>query len=190
MILAATSIACDRGGRRVFENLSFTLNAGGYIELRGPNGTGKSSLLRLLAGFDQPAAGTLTSTVEAVYIGHTDAIKPALTVTENLDFWRACFNGTDTNSALSTFNLQTLAHDPASLLSQGQKRRLALSRLVLVQRPLWLLDEPTVGLDTLSLDIIRTLMKNHLSAGGAIIAATHQDVGLKPTSTITLQDRS
>jgi heme exporter protein A len=189
VILTATTLACDRGGRRIFDNLSFSLKAGDYVELRGPNGTGKSSLLRLLAGFDQPSQGTLTSSVEALYIGHADASKPALTLLENLDFWSDCFNGGDSKTALAAFNLQTLANDPASLLSQGQKRRLALCRLALIRRPLWLLDEPTVGLDASSLHILRTLMMAHLAADGAIIAATHQDVGLKPDSTITLRER-
>jgi heme exporter protein A len=190
VILTATALACDRGGRRVFDNLSFSLNDGEYLELRGANGTGKSSLLRLLAGFDAPAEGTLTQATEAIYIGHADAIKPSLTVTENLEFWRDCFASCDVTQALATFNLQSLANDSVSLLSQGQKRRVALSRLALIGRPLWLLDEPTVGLDAASLIILRTLMTKHLASGGAIIAATHQDMGLKPAATITLQERA
>jgi heme exporter protein A len=197
VILTATDIACDRGGRRVFENLGFTLIPGDYLELRGTNGAGKSSLLRLLAGFNEPAAGTLTMEPgngriadQANYVGHHDAIKPVLTVRENLTFWKAAFGTGNVDDALLSFGLVSLADDAARLLSQGQKRRLALSRLALISRPVWLLDEPTVGLDTSAVENLCIQIKKHVSNGGAAIVATHETSIITPTQTITLADRS
>ncbi len=189
MILEAENITCDRGGRRVFENLSFRLKAGDCLELRGANGAGKSSLLRLLAGFDTPASGGIKASGEAIFVGHSDAIKPALTVRENLDFWARCFDSQKASEALSAFNLHAMGDQPAAYLSQGQKRRLALSRLALLDRPLWLLDEPTVGLDAASVDMLCTLMKSRLASGGAIVAATHTDLPVPPSQTLTLPVR-
>ncbi len=170
----------------MFENLTFAAGSGELIELRGPNGAGKSSLLRLLAGLDAPAAGQLEISGDSIYVGHADAIKLPLTVSENLSFWRDCFGSGDVPAALRAFHLEALADDPAYLLSQGQKRRLALARLALVDRSLWLLDEPTVGLDTAALENLRTLMKTHLAGGGTIIAATHAALEIDATRTLTL----
>jgi heme exporter protein A len=192
MQLTATDLACDRGGRRVFGPVSFSLGPGGYLELRGPNGTGKSSLLRLLAGFDAPVGGVLRldgaeRVAEAAhYVGHLDAIKPALTVRENLSFWRDFLGGGDVAAALGAFDLTALADDPAGLLSQGQRRRLALSRLALVNRPLWLLDEPTVGLDTASLGRLETLIAKHRASGGLLVAATHANLSAEPSTTLNM----
>lgn len=193
-MLTVTDLACDRGGRRVFQSVSFNLRAGGYLELRGPNGTGKSSLLRLLAGFDAPAGGELQLdgaerlAEVAHYVGHLDAIKPALTVRENLAFWQAFLGGGDLGAALDAFHLAPLAQDPAGLLSQGQRRRLALSRLALVRRPLWLLDEPTVGLDAASLERLGALIAAHRATGGLLVAATHADLAALPTATLNMGD--
>ena len=184
--LTAHNLSCDRGGRRIFENLAFSVTPGSYVELRGPNGAGKSSLLRLLAGFDQPASGTLAMDGALHYVGHLDALKPALTVQENLQFWCDYFGTGNMQRGLEAFALAHLAEDPAALLSQGQKRRLALSRLALVERPIWLLDEPTVGLDAASLARLENLMRAQLASGGIILAATHADLAVKPTGTVTL----
>jgi len=132
LVLEAKSLACERGGRLVFENLNFSVKSGEVIELRGPNGAGKSSLLRMIAGLNKPAHGSLNVTSgvvneQAHYIGHNEAIKPAFTVGENLRFWQSFLGGTG-EPALKPFRLEKLADDEARLLSQGQKRRFALSR--------------------------------------------------------------
>ena len=195
LVLEAKSLACERGGRLIFKDLSFAICSGEVVELRGPNGSGKSSLLRLLAGLNKPVAGRLvftnsTSVMPATaiaenahYIGHHETVKPALTVKENLAFW-SDFQGGVAN--LTTFKLQHLADDQARLLSEGQRRRLSLSRLVSVKRPIWLLDEPTVGLDQIALADLRDIIEAHLSCGGLAIAATHADLGLAKIRTIKL----
>ena len=159
MELTANDLTCERGGRIVFRNVSLALSRGQLMQLTGPNGSGKSSLLRLIAGLNEPQAGRcaeggeadLTIGQQAHYIAHQEAVKTALTVQENLAFWRDFLGGGDVDEALAAFDLARLSSYPAGLLSAGQKRRLALARLVLVPRVLWLLDEPTVGLDTASL---------------------------------------
>jgi len=191
LVLEAKALACERGGRMVFKNLSFTLHSGECVELRGPNGAGKSSLLRLIAGLNQPAEGTLTLNSpapineQAHYIGHSEAIKPALTVAENLRFWQS-FLGGGKAQALSAFRLERLAEDQARLLSEGQKRRLSLSRLIAVSRPIWLLDEPTVGLDQAALADVRREISNHLAQGGMVMAATHAALDIKGAKVLEL----
>jgi heme exporter protein A len=195
MRLEAKNLSCERGGRTVFQNLNFEIASGEFAELRGPNGAGKSSLLRLLAGLNVPESGSLTfeggkheATIaeQAHYIGHAEANKPALTVQENLGFWSELL-GADLNpKATSYFNLDGLADDQALLLSAGQKRRLALTRLMLAHRPIWLLDEPSVGLDAASLVLLQNQIKNHVAHGGIVIAATHTDLGINATRHITL----
>ncbi|MBG1233656.1 heme ABC exporter ATP-binding protein CcmA [Aestuariivirga litoralis] len=185
MVLEARSLACERGGREVFRDLDFSVKSGEALELRGPNGSGKSSLLRLLAGLNKYSKGTFTLTSvipdtvgeHAHYIGHQEATKSALSVQENLAFWSTFLSG-EAFSDLKSFRLDRLADDEARLLSEGQRRRLALSRLVAVKRPLWLLDEPTVGLDQTALTDLRREMTSHLAQGGLIIAATHAALGL------------
>jgi heme exporter protein A len=190
--LDVTDLACHRGGRQVFEGVSFSLGAGELLELRGPNGSGKSSLLRLIAGLDEPERGAikLTGTEyrnEALHlIGHAEASKPVLTVSENLQFWSDFLGGGEVASSLSAFNMQALADVSASLLSEGQRRRLALTRLVLVRRPLWLLDEPSVGLDQAASEQLRGVMRSHLAQGGMIIASTHVDLGIVSQKSLQL----
>ena len=192
LVLEARSLACERGGRLIFDDLNFSVKSGEAVELRGPNGAGKSSLLRLLAGLNPPSSGSVAYSVPNTglneashYIGHLEAIKPALSVRENLAFWARFFGG-DSTGALAVFKLEALADDPASLLSEGQRRRLALSRLVAAPRPVWLLDEPTVGLDVTALEDLRSVMQLHLDRGGLILAATHQPLGLKRVATLNL----
>jgi heme exporter protein A len=184
--LTVSNLSCERGGRRVFSGLSLQANAGDLIALRGPNGSGKSSLLRLLAGLDQPAAGGISIVGKITYVGHLDAIKSALTVRENLNFWAAVSNAGKTDVALAAFNLLPLADEQAAILSQGQRHRLALSRLALAGHGIWLLDEPTVGLDDASLQRLRELITTHCEGNGIIIAATHVDLGLPVMKTLTL----
>jgi heme exporter protein A len=183
-VLAAEDVAVFRGERLVFRDLSLTVPAGGALVLAGPNGSGKSTLLRLLAGLVRPAAGRLQWDGEdaladiaghgrrVAYLGHQDAVKPGLTVTENLRF-AAAVSGRPVLAALQAVALQDLADLPARMLSAGQKRRLALSRLVLSAAPVWLLDEPTLGLDTASIERFGSLLATHRAAGGMVVAATH-----------------
>lgn len=199
MELAATDLTCERGGRIVFRNVSLSLRSGQLMQLTGPNGSGKSSLLRLIAGLNEAQAGTVTLHggsadlsigQQAHYIAHQEAVKAALTVFENLDFWRGFLGGGDVGAALDAFDLTRLSSYPAGLLSAGQKRRLALARLVLVPRVLWLLDEPTVGLDSASLDRLVNVMAAQLDRGGMIIAATHVPLGREPDARLDLGART
>ena len=169
------------------------------MQLTGPNGAGKSSLLRLIAGLNEAAAGTLVLAggdsdlaigQQAHYIAHQEAVKTALTVEENLAFWRDFLGGGSLEAALEAFALSRFASFQAGLLSAGQKRRLALARLALITRRLWLLDEPTVGLDTASLARLVAVMSAHLDRGGMIIAATHVPLGRDPDLRLDLEGRT
>jgi heme exporter protein A len=197
--LQAKSLACQRGGRLVFSNVNLALAQGQLLELRGPNGSGKSSLLRLIAGLGEPVAGEitleggspdLTIGQQAHYAAHQEAIKSPLTVAENLQFWGDFLGGGDLKGALDAFDLADLAEYPAALLSAGQKRRLSLSRLALVPRLLWLLDEPTLGLDAASLEKLMRLLRGHLSAGGLAVIATHTALALTADATLVLGQAS
>jgi heme exporter protein A len=192
--LHASNLACERNGRLVFSNLSFTIMPGQCAELRGANGAGKSSLLRLIAGLVPIAQGTLALEGEADitqhlhFIAHQDAMKSAMTVEDNLRFWCAVLGGHDIDPALSAFNLAALKSDPVQLLSAGQRRRLTLSRLFLRHRPLWLLDEPMTALDVATQDLLRKHIRKHLDENGMVLAATHGDLGVTPDQTISLGD--
>ncbi len=195
MQLKANNLTCERGGRTVFRDVALTLKPGELMQLTGPNGSGKSSLLRLIAGLNEQASGTLALEgskndlaigQQAHYIAHQEAVKSALSVFENLNFWRGFLGGGDVGEALAAFDLTRLASYPAGLLSAGQKRRLALARLVLVPRLLWLLDEPTVGLDAASLERLVKVMSRQLDEGGMIIAATHVPLGREPDRRLEL----
>lgn len=190
MKILGQQLACERGGRMVFTDLDFTARAGRMLVLRGPNGAGKTSLLRLIAGLAEPAAGSLifedaplpadSQLGEHVhFIAHQDAIKLNLTVEENLKFWAGFLGGGDAAVAMQAMNLDQLGGYQAQLLSAGQKRRLGLARLALVEKPVWLLDEPTVGLDTASQQLLANMMTRHLEDGGIIIASTHIDLPVK-----------
>ncbi|MEO6609067.1 MAG: heme ABC exporter ATP-binding protein CcmA [Aestuariivirga sp.] len=199
MRLVAQDISCERGGRLIFEGLSFSLEQGELLELRGANGAGKSSLLRLIAGLNQSPTGSLaleqaspeSSLAENChYIGHADANKSALTLRQNLSFWAAFMGDGDVEKGLKAFDLASIADDPTRLLSSGQKRRLSLARLATVERTLWLLDEPTVGLDQNSTSKLNELLHSHLSTGGMAIVATHADLGVKAKKNLTLKARA
>ena len=195
MQLNGENLTCERGGRTVFTDVRFSVSAGQLLQLTGPNGSGKSSLLRLIAGLNETAEGSLTLeggsadlTIgqQAHLIAHQEAVKSALTARENLAFWRGFLGGGDIDAALAAFDLARLSSYPAGLLSAGQKRRLALARLVLVPRLLWLLDEPTVGLDAASLARLVQVMAAHLEKGGMIVAATHVPLGREPDARLDL----
>lgn len=190
MQLTADKLACVRGGREVFRDVSFTLGGGEALLVTGRNGAGKSSLLRVLAGLVRLAAGRLALEggeadapvgEQAHYLGHLDALKTALSVAENLQFWAGFLGANEAavEPALAAVDLARLAGLPAAYLSAGQRRRLSLARLVAIRRPLWLLDEPTSALDAASQTRLSELMREHLASGGMIVAATHGNIGLE-----------
>lgn len=179
MSLIAENLSVSRGGIAVLENVALALSPGRALILRGPNGSGKTTLLRTLAGLQPPLRGRIGADEAAlVYAGHADGIKGALSVRENLAFWAAIFGGGDVEAALSAYALAPLADRPAAALSAGQKRRLGLARLIVARRSVWLLDEPTVSLDTDATAMFVAVMRGHLSNGGSAIIATHIALGL------------
>jgi heme exporter protein A len=189
--LSGEAVSCVRGERNVFSNLDFSISAGEALAVVGPNGSGKSSLLRLIAGLIAIAAGTirlsgaddtLTLPEQIHFLGHRDAVKPSLTVLENITFWFDFLGGNGGRStpsaALDAVGLGHLSHLPTAFLSAGQRRRLSIARLIALKRPVWLLDEPTTALDEAARTTIAGLMADHLRGGGLIIAATHQPLGI------------
>jgi heme exporter protein A len=197
MRLSAQNLACRRGGREVFTGLGFSLAAGEAVAVTGRNGSGKSSLLRLIGGLVRPAGGRidlegadpdLTVAEQAHYLGHQDALKPSLTVLENLQFWSRYLGGESATpeSGLAAVGLGGLAELPAAYLSAGQRRRLSIARLVTVKRPIWLLDEPTSALDSPAQARLAELMRQHLAGGGLILVATHGPTGLDRAQELSL----
>jgi heme exporter protein A len=194
-MLEAQGLAAFRGERLVFERVGFTLEAGGALLLTGPNGSGKSTLLRVLAGLVPPAAGRLlwngadalaeleTHAGRIAWLGHQDAVKPGLTVAENLAFLAP--RGA-VPAALEAHGLRALADLPARMLSAGQRRRLALARLELSQAPLWLLDEPTLGLDAASVAAFGARLAAHRARQGCVVAATHVPLPLPGAAELSL----
>jgi heme exporter protein A len=179
MSLSVTDLTIARGGVPVLEGLSFSLIPGHAMILRGPNGIGKTTLLRTVAGLQPPVSGTVTGAEDQIaYAGHSDGIKPTLTVTENLKFWASVFGAGSIDGALKAYDLEALADRHAGNLSAGQKRRLGLSRLVVTGRPIWVLDEPTVSLDVNAVAMFADAVRAHLGQGGSALIATHIDLGL------------
>jgi heme exporter protein A len=200
MRLFASGLTCVRSGREVFAGLDFSVAAGEALVVLGRNGAGKSSLLRMIAGLVRVAGGSLaldggnpelTLPEQAHYVGHQDAIKPALTVQENLEFWARYLAGPAAAdvapaAALEAFALGPLSALPSAYLSAGQKRRLSLARVVAVKRPVWLLDEPTSALDAGAQERLLRLMQAHLEEGGIVLAATHVPIRLPDVKELRL----
>ena len=192
-------MACIRGERPVFSGVSFRLAPGGALTLTGPNGSGKSSLLRILAGLLRPAGGTLAWDGQSLkddraahrrrlhYVGHLDAVKPALTVAENLKDWARLRGAAGPGpGALEALGIERLADVPGRYLSAGQRRRLALARLLAAPAPLWLLDEPTVTLDADASARVGAMIARHRAGGGMAIVATHGEIALEGAERLDL----
>ena len=186
--LAVENLTVERGGRRVLTQLSFSVRAGEALLLVGPNGAGKSTLLRTIAGFLAPVSGSIRLAgaeeqplaERAHFVGHLNGMRVTLTVEENARFWARYLGGSAdaVPAALERFGLAPLAAIPAGYLSAGQKRRLALSRLLLAPRPVWLLDEPSSSLDARSTEVLARVLDEHIATGGIVVAATHLALGV------------
>ncbi len=204
MRIWAENLGCRRGGRRIFRGLTLSVAPGQAMQLRGPNGAGKSTLLRQLAGLlpisdGDAGVGDISlardaadARVHITYAGHLDAVKPALDVRANLAFWAGLMGaGGDArvDAALERLGLTAVADAPASYCSAGQKRRLGLARLLVSDRPVWLLDEPTVSLDAAATEIVAGMVREHCAGGGSALIATHIDLGLSDAETYTMAAR-
>lgn len=194
--LAAHEISCQRGGRLLFTGLNFVLGPGESLLVTGPNGAGKTSLLRMIAGLLPLHAGRIESGDRSVplpelchYVGHANGIKNALTLRENVDFWVDFLGGNSANlrGAYQTFGLAELKQLPAGILSAGQKRKLALLRLFAAQRPIWLLDEPSVSLDATSVKVLGKAIAHHLAQGGIAVVASHTPLKVRFTLELVLK---
>jgi heme exporter protein A len=196
MRLAAENLSARRGEDLLFSNVSFTLTAGEALVLTGRNGSGKSTLLRVLAGLLHQETGSVSWSSHDIeagmrvcevchYLGHRNAMKAELTVSENLSFWKNFFGDTQGGGGISVVEaaeavgLDGITHLPFAYLSAGQQRRMAFAKLLVAHRPVWFLDEPTAALDAGAEGIFTSLIRNHLARGGILVAATHQPLGLE-----------
>lgn len=187
MDLVVDTLAVARGGLTVLEGVSFALAPGQALILRGPNGVGKTTLLRTLAGLQPAVAGTVSAPPESLtYAAHADGLKAVLSVEENLQFWAAIHGAGGVADAMAQMNLTDLRGRRAANLSAGQKRRLGLARLLVTGRPIWVLDEPTVSLDAASVALFAGVVRAHLGRGGMVLIATHIDLGLNEARVLDL----
>ncbi len=196
MRLMAENLSARRGEDLIFKDISFALDGGESLVLTGKNGSGKSTLLRTVAGLLRPETGRVTWTSDSAeagmraaeachYLGHRNAMKAELSVSENLTFWRKFLGdfagniGTSVGEAAEQVGLGGITHLPFGYLSAGQQRRMAFAKLLVAWRPVWILDEPTAALDVSAESVFTGLIKEHLAAGGIVLAATHQPLGLE-----------
>lgn len=187
MGIRVSELSVARGGIKVLEGVSFAIDPGQALVVRGPNGIGKTTLLRTVAGLQPAVSGDIDAAPDSlVYAGHADGLKATLSVSENLNFWAQVFGQTDISAALAAFELDPLADRPAGALSAGQKRRLGLARLLVTARPVWILDEPTVSLDSHAVAMFAAAVRGHLSTGGMALMATHIDLGLDEARVLDL----
>ena len=185
MAISAKSLSVSRGGINLLEGLNIELNSGQAGILHGPNGVGKTTLLRALAGLQPIESGKIEYSIDDVcYSGHADGVKPTLTVRENLEFWADIFGHHSIIEAAEQFMISDFLDLKVGTLSAGQKRRVGLSRLGLTGRSIWLLDEPTVSLDQTSVSIFENIIKDHLLKNGCALIATHIDLGLEDSTKI------
>jgi heme exporter protein A len=186
-LLRFENLACQRGGHLIFEGLSADVAPGTALMLRGPNGSGKSSLLRLLADLHTPAAGTIIRAADHAFLGHDAALKLSHSVLQELTFWcRLKGDIAQMPAAIDAMGLTALQHLTCRLLSAGQRRRAAIARVLCSGAPLWLLDEPTVGLDSAAQLLLQQALEHHLASGGALVVATHVDLQLSATQQLVL----
>ncbi|PCH94623.1 MAG: heme ABC exporter ATP-binding protein CcmA [Rhodobacteraceae bacterium] len=198
MTVKATNLACARGDRMILQDVSFTLDAGDCLILRGANGAGKSTLLRVLAGLAPLAAGELILDADQMaYSGHQDALKLQLTARENLAFWAGVYDTHCVDQVIADYDLGSFADRPVATLSAGQKRRVGLARLSISERKIWIMDEPTTSLDAENRDRITAKIRDHIAAGGIVILSTHLDLDIPHATALdiaqfgaTVQDTS
>lgn len=187
MNFEVTDLTVARGGIPLLAGLSFSLQAGQALILRGPNGSGKTTLLRTIAGLQPPVSGAITAGEDQItYAAHSDGLKATLNVTENLEFWAEVFGHSNIEPALAAFDLLDLRDRLAGTLSAGQKRRVGLARLLVTGRPIWVLDEPTVSLDTFSVRLFADVVRAHLEQGGIALIATHIDLGIDEAAVLDI----
>jgi heme exporter protein A len=184
-LLALEETACRRGGRLLFEKLSFTLGRGDAAVVTGPNGVGKSSLLRLAAGLLSPAAGVVERSCAAAFADESLALDQRLTLGRALAFW-ARLDGSSSDAGMEAMGLMPLTRVPVRMLSAGQRKRAVLARAIATRAPLWLLDEPSNGLDAEGQERLEAAMAAHRAEGGAILAASHTPLGLGDAAKIAL----
>lgn len=180
MTLKVEDLSVARGGIPLLEGVNLALDPGRALILRGPNGIGKTTLLRTIAGLQPPLKGRIGGAEDQIaYAAHSDGLKPTLTVAENLSFWASVFGTNGIDAALAAYDLQALRNRAAGALSAGQKRRLGLGRMLVTGRPVWIMDEPTVSLDAASVAMFAAAVRAHLGQGGSALIATHIDLGLE-----------
>jgi heme exporter protein A len=177
-MLHVSNLSVARGGMTLLSGVDFALNAGQILVLRGANGLGKTSLLRCIAGLQNPVEGQITAPETVAYSGHADGLKGQMTVLENLAFWSSIYHGPSPEVALDAYDLHALADRPAANLSAGQKRRLGLARMQVSGCALWVMDEPTVSLDADNVALFRAALDRHVQSGGAAVITTHIDLAI------------
>jgi heme exporter protein A len=186
-MLSLRSVACLRGDRLLFEGLDLRVGAGEALIVTGPNGIGKSSLLRIAAGLLRPAAGSVERRVPTAWLGETSALDGERTLGEALGFW-AALDATAPDAAMAAMGIAHLARVPVRYLSTGQRRRAAIARTIAGATPLWVLDEPANGLDAEGVERLGAAMASHRDQGGAVLAATHLPLPLDDASAFPLAD--